>query len=80
MGQRRLPPTKINNLILNGAYREPVAAIVAVRRVEIAADEAHVVRVVLIVGRGRPIEAAAGHIADIRAEAVARRRQEYCTS
>ena len=63
--------------ILNGAYREPVVAIVVVRRVEIVAVEVHVVRVVLIVGRGRPIVAVVTHIVDIRAVAVARRRR-YC--
>ena len=66
----------------NGAYREPAVALVAVgvRRAEIAVVESHVAREALIVRRGRPILAVAAHIADIRAVAVARRRQEYCTS
>ena len=67
-------------IILNGAYREPVVAIVAERRVEIAAVEVHVVRAALIVRRGRPIVAVVAHTADTRADAVARRRQENRTS
>ena len=63
----------------NGAYREPVVAIAGDRGVT-AAVEVHVARVVLIVGRGRPIVAVVAHVEDIRAVAVARRRQEYCTS
>ena len=67
-------------MILNGAYRVPVAATAVDRRDEIVAAEVHVVRVVLTVGRGRPIVAVEAHIVEIRAFAPARRRQEDCTS
>ena len=65
----------------NGAYGEPAAAIVADRREELGTVETYFVRTfIVIVGRGRPIVAVVAHISDNRAVAVARRRQEHCTS
>ena len=75
-----MPPTKLICFLFipNEAYREPVVAMVEVRRFEIVAAEEHVVRNVRE-GRGRPIVAEA-RIVDTRAVAVARGRQKYCTS
>ena len=74
-----MPPTKLICFLFipNEAYREPVVAMVELRP-EIVAAEEHEVRNVRE-GRGRPIVAEA-RIVDTRAVAVARRRQEYCTS
>ena len=81
-GQRRLPATRFNVLIINcpenGANREPEAAMAVVRRFEIVAVEGNAVRVDLIFGRGQPIVAVQN--GDLRAVAVARRRQENRTS
>ncbi len=57
-------------------HREPVVTIVVVLRIQIRIVEVHVVRVVAIVVRSRPIVAVAAHIVDRSPIAVASGRQE----